>query len=91
MFEKVLIANIENGARFETYIIPGEPGSGEIQLNGAAARLGEPGDVLTIMVFGYVPVEDAAGVDVADLADDAFPLLDEALGADQLDADAQLG
>ncbi len=52
--EKVLIANVENGARFETYIIPGEPGSGQIQLNGAAARLVSVGDRLIVMAFNLV-------------------------------------
>lgn len=50
-YEKVLVVDIENGARFETYIIPGPPGSGEIQLNGAAARLVSIGDQLIIMAF----------------------------------------
>ena len=42
-YEHVLCGNLSNGARFETYIIPGEPGSGEIALNGAVARLGGRG------------------------------------------------
>jgi aspartate 1-decarboxylase len=50
-WEKVLIVDIENGQRFETYIIPGEPGSGTIQLNGAAARLVSVGDRLIVMAF----------------------------------------
>jgi aspartate 1-decarboxylase len=54
-YEKVLIADIENGARFETYIIPGEPGSGVIQLNGGAARLVSVGDRVIIMAFAQVP------------------------------------
>ncbi len=49
--EKVLVVVIENGARFETYIIPGPPNSGEIQLNGAAARLASVGDRLIVMAF----------------------------------------
>lgn len=43
-YEKVQVVNNNNGARFETYVIEGEAGSGEICLNGAAARLGQPGD-----------------------------------------------
>lgn len=50
-YEKVLVADIENGARFETYIISGPPDSGEIQLNGAAARLVSVGDRLIVMAF----------------------------------------
>jgi len=60
-YEKVLIADIENGARFETYIIPGPPDSGEVQLNGAAARLVSLGDRLIIMAFSltaFPPSED---------------------------------
>ncbi len=51
-WEKLLVANIENGARFETYAIAGPPGSKTIGLNGAAARLGTIGDRLIVMVFG---------------------------------------
>lgn len=40
-FEKILCSNMANGARFETYAIPGEPGSGSIILNGATAHLGK--------------------------------------------------
>lgn len=47
--DKVLVANCRNGNRFETYIFLGEPGSGAIELNGAAAHLVEPGDKVIIM------------------------------------------
>ncbi|MGB8214374.1 MAG: aspartate 1-decarboxylase [Anaerolineales bacterium] len=50
-FEQVQVVDIENGARLETYLIPGEPGSGVIQPNGAAARLLYPGDHVIIMTF----------------------------------------
>ena len=53
-FELVLVVDIENGARLETYLIPGEPGSGVIQPNGAAARLLYPNDHIIIM--NYVQV-----------------------------------
>ncbi|MDC7951681.1 aspartate 1-decarboxylase [Methanomassiliicoccaceae archaeon COG_1] len=49
--ERVTVAVIENGARFETYVVPGERGSGTIALNGAAARLAAPGD--TVIIMGY--------------------------------------
>ena len=49
--EKVQIVNNNNGARLETYTIAGERGSGEICLNGAAARLVQPGDVVIIMSY----------------------------------------
>jgi aspartate 1-decarboxylase len=54
-FELVQVVDIENGARLETYLIAGEPGSGVIQSNGAAARLIYPGDHIIIMNFVQVP------------------------------------
>lgn len=53
-YEMVLVADVESGTRFETYIIPGEAGSGTIQVNGAAAHLVTVGDRLIIMAFGLV-------------------------------------
>lgn len=53
-YEQVLVVDVENGARFETYIIPGEAGSGIIQVNGAAAHLVSLGDRLIVMAFGLV-------------------------------------
>jgi aspartate 1-decarboxylase len=50
-YERILCSNLANGHRFETYAIPGEPGSGKIVLNGATAHLGKPGDRLTIMSY----------------------------------------
>jgi aspartate 1-decarboxylase len=58
-FEKILCSNMANAARFETYAIPGDPGSGQIILNGAAAHLGKPGDSLTIMSFTEVEAAQA--------------------------------
>lgn len=57
--EKVQIVNNNNGARFETYVIPGPRGSGVICLNGAAARLVQPGDVVIIIAYGYMTDEEA--------------------------------
>ncbi|MCE5154091.1 aspartate 1-decarboxylase [Staphylococcus hyicus] len=54
--EKVAIVNNNNGARFETYVIAGERGSGKICLNGAASRLVEVGDIVIIMT--YVQLDD---------------------------------
>ncbi len=56
-YELVQVANINNGARFETYIIAGEAGSGCIELNGAAARLVHPGDLIIIMAYDLVPID----------------------------------
>ncbi len=54
-FERILVGNMTNGERFETYVILAPPGSGDIILNGATAHLGKPGDLLTIMSFAQVP------------------------------------
>ncbi len=58
-YERILCSNTANAARFETYVIPGEAGSGQIILNGAAAHLGKPGDRLTIMSFTEVEAGEA--------------------------------
>lgn len=50
--EKVLVTSISNGARLETYVIPGKDKSGEIVINGAAAHLINTGHIVTIMAFG---------------------------------------
>lgn len=57
--ERVYIVNNNNGARFDTYIIPGERGSGVICLNGAAARLAQVGDIVIIMSYASMPIEEA--------------------------------
>jgi len=54
--ERVLCSNLANGNRFETYVIPGQRGSGAIILNGATAHLGKPGDRLTIMSYALLDV-----------------------------------
>lgn len=59
-YERVLVGNMATGQRFETYAIRGEPGSGSIILNGATARLGRPGDKVTIMTYAVVEAADAA-------------------------------
>ena len=56
-FEKVQVVNVNNGARLETYLIAGERGSGTLQLNGAAARLGAAGD--HVIIISYADYEDA--------------------------------
>jgi len=57
--EKVLVADVANGARFETYAVRGEPGSGMVCVNGSAARLVKKGDKVIIMAFEFtdVPIE----------------------------------
>jgi aspartate 1-decarboxylase len=56
-FEKVQVVNINTGSRLETYVIEGERGSGTVQLNGAAARLGATGD--HVIVISYADYDDA--------------------------------
>ncbi|MCW2277072.1 aspartate 1-decarboxylase [Heliophilum fasciatum] len=57
--EKVQVVNNNNGARLETYVIPGKPGSGVICLNGAAARLVQPGDSVIIISYAMMEEEKA--------------------------------
>ena len=57
--ERVQITDNNNGARLETYVIPGPPHSGVICLNGAAARCVQPGDVVIIMCYAWMQEEEA--------------------------------
>ena len=57
--EKVQIVDINNGARLETYVIPGKRDSGVICLNGAAARLVQPGDKVIIIAYAQMSEEEA--------------------------------
>ncbi len=57
--EKVQVVNNNNGARLETYVIPGPRGSGVICLNGAAARLVQPGDKVIIIAYAMMSEEEA--------------------------------
>jgi aspartate 1-decarboxylase len=57
--EKVHIVDIQNGNRFETYVIEGAAGSGVICLNGAAARLVQPGDEIIVMAYCQMSVEES--------------------------------
>lgn len=57
--ERVYIVDNNNGERLDTYVIPGEPGSGVICLNGAAARKVQPGDIVIIMSYAMMPFEEA--------------------------------
>ena len=58
-YERVQVVNVNNGNRFETYAITGEPGSGTICLNGAAARLGHVGDEIIIITYAQYPDDEA--------------------------------
>ena len=59
-YEMVLIANVTNGRRFETYTIPEARGSGAYCLYGGAAHMGSPGDEIIIMAYGYLNEAEVA-------------------------------
>ncbi len=60
-YERVNIYNINNGERFDTYVIEGKPGTGMIGLNGAAARKGLPGDLIIIVSYALYAPEELVG------------------------------
>ena len=60
-YEQVQVLNLNNGARFSTYAIEGEPDSGEIRINGAAARLAAKGDTVIILSYCHVEKDEARG------------------------------
>ncbi|MBI4458981.1 MAG: aspartate 1-decarboxylase, partial [Acidobacteria bacterium] len=57
--ERVQVLNVNNGARLETYVIAGERGSGIVGLNGAAARLAQPGDKVLVVAYALMSEEEA--------------------------------
>ena len=59
-WEQVHVVDLTNGARLETYVIPAPAGSGEIQINGAAAHLVNPGDMVIIMTYEGIPEDRLA-------------------------------
>lgn len=59
--EQVAVVDVDNGARFETYTIAGERGSGELKVNGAAARLVHSGDTVILISYGLYTPQDLAG------------------------------
>jgi aspartate 1-decarboxylase len=58
-WEEVQVVNLNNGARFTTYVMPGKPGSGTVCLNGPAARLGEVGDIIIIIAYGLIDEKES--------------------------------
>ena len=60
-YEKILVVNATNGERLETYAIPGPRGRPVFRLNGAAAKKGSAGDIITVMAFGVFTKEEAQG------------------------------
>jgi aspartate 1-decarboxylase len=59
-YEMIKVYNVDNGERFETYVIPGPAGSGVMCLNGAAARKGQVGDLLIIVTSAWMTEQEAA-------------------------------
>ena len=53
-YESIIVSNVSTGLRAETYVLPGTPGEGQIELNGAMARLGAVGDRLIVMAFALL-------------------------------------
>lgn len=88
-YEKVQVVNITNGARLETYTIPGDRGSRTCCLNGAAARLTEVGDRIIVISYAEMPPEEAREhtpqVVVVDENNDPKMVIDETDYADQYD------
>ncbi|MGN6215470.1 MAG: aspartate 1-decarboxylase [Solirubrobacterales bacterium] len=70
-YEQVAVVNLNTGARFETYAMRGRPGSGEMQVNGAAARLAEVGDKIIVFSYATYPEE------ILDAFEPVVVLLDE--------------
>ena len=60
-YESVLVADIDNGNRLETYVVPAEADSGRIVILGAAAQLIKPKDIVIILGFGYLAPDEAKG------------------------------
>ncbi len=58
-YESVLLADVNNGNRLETYIVPAEAGSGQVVILGAAAQIIEPMDIVIILAFGFFTPEEA--------------------------------
>lgn len=66
--ERVQVLNVDNAERFDTYTIEGEPG--QVELNGAAARLAEPGDVVIVIAYGLYDEDEEADPTVLILDED---------------------
>lgn len=83
--EQVCIVDITNGARLETYVIPGERGSGVLGINGAAAHLVHPGDLVIVLAYGLLSEQEQReyAPKVLFVDDDNAPVT---LGADPADA-----
>ena len=61
-YEQVHVVNVTTGARFESYAIAGPPGSGTVGMNGGAARLAQPGDLVILMTFAHVTADEVSSL-----------------------------
>jgi len=60
-YEQILVSNVSTGLRAETYVLPGQAGTGQIEMNGAMARLGAVGDQIIIMAFADLEPDELDG------------------------------
>ena len=82
--ELVHVLDVDNGARFETYTIAGEPGGGEVKINGAAARLVHTGDTVIVVSYGEYEEAELGNYEprvVHVSADNSIVTVDDAVGA----------
>ena len=84
-YEKILVVNATNGERLETYAIPGPSGSKVFRLNGAAARKGSVGDIVTIMAFALMePAEAKAYRPTVVVLDEKNDIISKRVGREEL-------
>ena len=88
-YEAILVSNVATGSRATTYVIPGRPGEGQIELNGAMARLGAVGDRLIVMAFAQLGPDELAGHRPRVVALDARNRIVERIEYPPLSPDAQ--
>jgi aspartate 1-decarboxylase len=88
-YEAILVSNVATGSRATTYVIPGQPGEGQIELNGAMARLGAVGDRLIVMAFAQLSPDELAGHRPRVVALDARNRIVERIDYPPLSFDAQ--
>jgi aspartate 1-decarboxylase len=85
-YEAILVSNVATGQRAETYTLPGEPGSGQIELNGAMARIGAVGDRIIVMAFAQLEPGEVRGHRPQVVALDAHNRLVERIAYPPIDA-----
>jgi aspartate 1-decarboxylase len=89
-YEAILVSNVATGSRAMTYVIPGRPGAGQIELNGAMARLGAVGDRIIVMAFAQLAPDELAGHQPKVLALDSLNRIVERIEYPPLSPEGQL-